>query len=153
MDNRLWGLCFLDEGVALSVISRKETRCQWLSDEDQAREYLLSDYLAHVAELGELDEQQTTVARERFELLMEQYPEPETLVEYLNDLTSGLTRILWFGPLSALAEDYGDFPLALRAYYWEEYGEGDEDPVTPVVEDDWIYLVEAMDDFLLQDDY
>ena len=153
MDNRLWGLCFLDEGVALSVISRKETRCQWLSDEDQARHYLLNDYLDHVAELGELDQQQTLVARERFELLMEQYPEPETLVEYLNDLTSGLTRILWFGPLSALAEDYGDFPLALRAYYWEEYGEGEEDPVTPVVEDDWIYLVEAMDDFLLQDDY
>lgn len=153
MDNRLWGLCFLDEGVALSVISRKETRCQWLSDEDQARHYLLHDYLEHIAELGELDQQQTTVARERFELLMEQYPEPETLVEYLNDLTTGLTRILWFGPLSALAEDYGDFPLALRAYYWEEYGEGEEDPVTPVVEDDWIYLVEAMDDFLLQDDY
>ncbi|GHA28788.1 hypothetical protein [Oceanisphaera arctica] len=153
MDNRLWGLCFLDEGVALSVISRKETRCQWLSDEDHAREYLLSDYLDHVAELGELDKEQTSAARERFELLMEQYPEPETLVEYLNDLTSGLTRILWFGPLSALAEDYGDFALALRAYYWEEYGEGEEDPVTPVVEDDWIYLVEAMDDFLLQDDY
>jgi hypothetical protein len=153
MDNRLWSLCFLDEGVALSVISRKETRCQWLSDEDQARHYLLNDYLQHVAELGELDEQQTLVARERFELLMEQYPEPETLVEYLNDLTSGLTRILWFGPLSALAEDYSDFALALRAYYWEEYGEDDEDPATPVAEDDWIYLVEAMDDFLLQDDY
>ena len=71
MDNRLWSLCFLDEGVALSVISRKETRCQWLSDEDQARHYLLNDYLQHVAELGELDEQQTLVARGRFELLME----------------------------------------------------------------------------------
>ncbi|WP_375056272.1 hypothetical protein [Zobellella sp. DQSA1] len=153
MDDQLWALCFLDEGVALSVISRKETRCQWLSGEDQARHYVLHDYLHHVAELGELDEVQTAVARERFELLMEQYPDPETLVEYLNDLTAGLTRIVWFGPLYALAEDYGDFALALRAHYWDEYGEGEEDPATPVPEDDWPYLVEAMDDFLLQGDY
>lgn len=153
MDDQLWALCFLDEGVALSVISRKETRCQWLSGEDQARHYLLHDYLHHVAELGELDEDQTAAARERFELLMEQFPDPETLVEYLNDLTAGLTRIVWFGPLQALAEDYGDFALALRAHYWDEYGEGEEDPASPVAEADWPYLVEAMDDFLLSGDY
>ncbi|OXS14967.1 hypothetical protein CGX12_11545 [Zobellella denitrificans] len=153
MDDQLWALCFLDEGVALSVISRKETRCQWLSGEEQARHYLLQDYLYHVAELGELDPDQTAAARERFELLMEQFPDPETLVEYLNDLTAGLTRILWFGSLRALAEDYGDFPLALRAHYWDEYGEGEEDPATPVPEADWPYLVEAMDDFLLHGDY
>ncbi|PSJ42374.1 hypothetical protein C7H85_17335 [Zobellella endophytica] len=153
MDDQLWALCFLDEGVALSVISRKETRCQWLSGEDQARRHVLQDYLHYVAELGELDDAQTAVARERFALLMEQYPEPETLVEYLNDLTAGLTRIVWFGPLYALAEDYSDFALALRAHYWEEYGEGEEDPATPVPEADWSYLVDAMDDFLLHGDY
>lgn len=153
MDSQAWALCFLDEGVALSVISRKETRCQWLEEEGHAYEYLLNDYLNYVAELGELEPEQVEAAKERFTLLIEQYPEPETLTEYLNDLTAGLTRILWFGPLSALAEDYGDFPLALRAFYWQEYGEGDEDPVTPVLEDDWIYMVECMDDFLLQDDY
>ena|SRR5690554_1355786 len=153
MDNQAWALCFLDEGVALSVLDRKETRCQWLSDQEHAQEYLLDDYVSYVAELGELDDEQTVHARERFALLMEQYPDPEVLTEYLNDLTVDLTRILWFGSLQSLAEDYGDFPLALRAYYWQEYGEGDEDPVTPVVEDDWIYLVEAMDEFLLQEDY
>ncbi|MGO1793439.1 MAG: hypothetical protein ACTHY5_08710, partial [Oceanisphaera sp.] len=104
MDNKAWALCFLDEGVALSVISRKETRCQWLQDEEHAYEYLLNDYVHYVAELGELDPEQTAVAKARFALLMEQYPEPETLTEYINDLTVGLTRILWFGPLSALAE-------------------------------------------------
>ncbi|MFD1006620.1 MULTISPECIES: hypothetical protein [Oceanisphaera] len=153
MDSKAWALCFLDEGVALSVISRKETRCQWLEDEGHAHEHLLNDYVHYVAELGELDPEQTAIAKERFVLLMEQYPEPEALTEYINDLTVGLTRILWFGPVSALAEDYGDFPLALRAFYWQEYGEGDEDPVTPIVEDDWIYMVECMDEFLLQDDY
>lgn len=153
MDNQAWALCFLDEGVALSVIDRKETRCQWLSDKEHAQEYLLEDYVSYVAELGELDDSQTANARERFALLIEQYPDPEVLTEYLNDLTVDLTRILWFGSLQSLAQDYSDFPLALRAYYWQEYGEGDEDPVTPVIEDDWIYLVEAMDDFLLQEDY
>ena len=153
MDNQAWALCFLDEGIAMSVISRKETRCQWLQDEEHAHEHLLHDYLGYVAELGELEPEQIVAARERFALLIEQYPDPETLTEYLNDLTVDLTRILWFGPLSGLAQEYGDFPLALRAFYWQEYGEGDEDPVTPVVEDDWIYLIECMDDFLLEDDY
>lgn len=153
MDDQLWALCFLDEGVALSLISRKETRCQWLGGEEQAYHYLLHDYLQHLAELGELDEEQTLAARARFELLVEQYLDPETLVEYLNDLTAGLTRIVWFGPLRALAEDYGDFPLALRAHYWDDYGEGDEDPATPVPEADWPWLVESLDEFLLGGDY
>ena len=153
MDNQAWALCFLDEGVALSVIDRKETSCQWLSDKEHAQEYILEDYVSYVAELGELDNEQMAGARERFSLLMEQYPDPQVLTEYLNDLTVDLTRILWFGPLQSLAQDYSDFPLALRAYYWQEYGEGDEDPVTPVIEDDWIYLVEAMDDFLLHESY
>ncbi|GAA3550814.1 hypothetical protein [Zobellella aerophila] len=153
MDDQLWALCYLDEGVALSIISRKETRCQWLSGEDQARQYVLRDYLHYVAELGELDPEQTAAAGDRFALLMEQYPEPEVLVEYLNDLTAGLTRIIWFGPLYALAEDSSDFALALREHYWQEYGEGDEDPALPVPEEDWPYLVEAMDEFLLNGDY
>ncbi|WP_346351389.1 hypothetical protein N2M06_01465 [Oceanimonas sp. AH20CE76] len=153
MDDQLWAVCYLDEGIALSVISRKETRCQWLAGENQAREFILTDYLHHVAELGELDSDQHLAARERFELLMMQFPDPQVLTEYLNDLTTGLTRIVWFGPLAALAEDYSDFALALRAHYWDEYGEDDEDPVTPVPEADWPYLVEAMDDFLLSEEY
>ena len=74
MDNQAWALCFLDEGIAMSVISRKETRCQWLEDAEHAHEHLLNDYVGYVAELGELEPEQVDSAKERFALLIEQYP-------------------------------------------------------------------------------
>ena len=54
--------------------------------------------------MGELDEDQTESARERFTLLVEQSLDDRTLMDAINDLASGLRRITWLGPPSELAE-------------------------------------------------
>ena len=74
---------------------------QWFEDRDSLIAFLLEDFVDLLADVGELDEDQTERARERFTLLVEQSFDDRGLMDAINDLASGLRRIAWLGPLRA----------------------------------------------------
>ena len=100
--------------------------------------------------MGELDEDQTESARERFTLLVEQSLDDRTLMDAINDLASGLRRIAWLGPLSELAELSDDFASGLRAFFWSQYDGDEDDPEAWVPEDLWPQLVECAEEYMVE---
>ena len=103
--------------------------------------------------MGELDEDQTESARERFTLLVEQSLDDRTLMDAINDLASGLRRIAWLGPLSELAELSDDFASGLRAFFWSQYDGDEDDPEAWVPEDLWPQLVECAEEYMVEGDF
>ncbi|WKE67294.1 hypothetical protein PVT67_08700 [Gallaecimonas kandeliae] len=148
-----WVLCHIDDSFSHTMLLERGSQYQWLDDDDSLHHYLLEDYLQLVAQAGELDEEQQESARERFELLCDSL-EGQALAEALNDLTVGLRRIVYLGTIEELCEQSSPFSDALRAFFWAEEDEGDEDdPTAPVPLERADDLVAALDDFLLEGDY
>lgn len=149
----LWALGHCDDSFGGSVLASKGTQWLWFHDRDEVLDYLLDDYVQLIADTGELDEEQFESARDRFSEQLEACGEnDESLVEALNELTVSLRRVVWLGPLSALAEGYHPFALALRHYYWQQLGEED-DPEAPIPPAEWSELVEMLDEFLIDGEY
>ena len=127
-----WALCHLDDSFDASVLGVKGAQIQWFEDRDGLIAYLLEDYVDLLADVGELEEDQTEQARERFTLLVEQSFDDRTLMDAINDLASGLRRIAWLGPLSGL-----------RRYFWSQYDGDEDDPDAWVPEELWPQLGEC----------
>ena len=68
-----WALCHLDDSFDASVLGVKGAQIQWFEDRDGLIAFLLEDFVDLLADVGELEEDQTEQARERFTLLVEQY--------------------------------------------------------------------------------
>ena len=120
MSDDPWALCHLDDSFDASVLGTKGAQIQWFEDRDALIQFLLEDFVDLLADVGELDEDQTESARERFTLLVEQSLDDRGLMDAINDLASGLRRIAWLGPLSELAELSDDFASGLRAFFWSQ---------------------------------
>ena len=88
-----WALCHLDDSFDPSVLGTKGAQIQWFEDRESLIEFLLEDFVDLLADVGELDEDQTESARERLTLLVEQSQDDRTLMDAINDLASGLRRI------------------------------------------------------------
>ena len=84
-----WALCHLDDSFDASVLGTKGAQIQWFEDRESLIEFLLEDFGDLLADVGELDEDQTESARERFTLLVEQSQDDRTLMDAINDLASG----------------------------------------------------------------
>jgi len=148
-----WGLCHVDDSFGASLLGNKGTQFLWFADRDEAVDYLLNDYVDLLADSGELDEEQSEQARERFELLAEQASSDGILIDHVNDLSTGLRRIVWFGPLSQLAEIDDEFASALRRYFWSEQESNEDDPEAEVPMELWQPLLDCIDDFLIEGEY
>ncbi len=152
MENQ-WGLCHIDSSFNASLLGNKGSEWHWFQTRDDLIEYLLNDYIVLLADVGELEDDQVEAAQERFELLINQCRSDIDLVEHLNDLTESLRHILWLGPLSELAEIDDDFANALRAYFWEDYGDNEDDPTAMIPVELWPELCDVIDEFLAEGDY
>lgn len=153
MENQ-WALCHVDSSFDASLLGHKGSQWHWFSSREEVIEYLLNDYIYLLADAGELDEDQAESARDRFETLIDQCGNNTALlVESLNDLTVQLRRIIWFGTLAQLAELDDEFANALRAYFWENYGENDDDPDGAIPPELWPELNDAIEEFLVEGDY
>ncbi|MGL5037884.1 MAG: hypothetical protein ACRC6F_09210, partial [Aeromonas sp.] len=95
-----WALCHLDDSFESSVLGIKGAQIQWFEDREGLIAYLLEDFVDLLADTGELEDDQTEQARERFTLLVEQCSDDRNLMDTINDLASSLRRIAWLGPLS-----------------------------------------------------
>lgn len=152
MENQ-WALCHVDSSFEASLLGNKGTQWHWFHQRDDLLEYLLNDYIYLLADTGELDEEQTENARERFELLVEQSRNDQELMEQLNDLSVNLRRIVWFGTLAQLAEIDDEFANALRCYFWNDYGDNEDDPEAMIPEELWPEFCDVIDEFLIEGDY
>ena len=148
----LWALGHCDDSFGGSVLASKGTQWLWFHDRDEVLDYLLGEYADLLADTGELDEEQLDAARERFAGLIDDSGDDDALVRELNELSIELRRIVWMGPLSALANDYTDFALALRRFFWQQTGE-DDDIEAQIPVERWAELVEVLDDFLIDGEY
>ncbi|AVP92712.1 MULTISPECIES: hypothetical protein [Aeromonas] len=148
-----WALCHLDDSFDASVLGTKGAQIQWFEDRESLIQFLLEDFVDLLADVGELDEDQTESARERFTLLVEQSQDDRTLMDAINDLASGLRRIAWLGPLSELAEISDDFASGLRAFFWTQYDGDEDDPEAWVPEDLWPQLVECAEEYMVEGDF
>ena len=152
MENQ-WAICHVDSSFDASLLGNRGSQWHWFHSRDDLIEYLLGDYIYLLADTGELDEEQAESARERFELLIEQSHSDEILVEQLNDLTESLRRIIWFGTVAQLAELDDEFANALRAYFWDDYGDNEDDPEAAVPEELWPEFTDIIDEFLTEGEY
>lgn len=148
-----WALCHLDDSFDASVLGTKGAQLQWFEDRDDLLEFLREDFVDLLADTGELDEEQTEAAKARFALLIEQCFDDRGLIDALNDLASGLRRIIWMGPLSELAEVHEEFASALRRYFWEQFEGDEDDPDAWIPEELWPQLAEIVDEFLAEGEY
>ncbi len=149
-----WILIHVDDSFQASVLGDKSVQLRMFADLDETIEHIFEDYLALVADAGELEPDQVEAARERFELLWEQYPQPEVFTEYINELTIDLRRILWFGSLAELAELHHEFANQVREFYWHNLAVADEDdPYAPVPEEEWPTLLEALAGYLSEGEF
>lgn len=148
-----WALCHLDDSFDASVLGTKGAQLQWFEDRESLIEFLLEDFVELLADAGELDEDQTASARERFTLLVEQCGDDRGLMDAINDLASGLRRIAWLGPLSELAEVSDDFASGLRAFFWTQYDGDEDDPEAWIQEDLWPQLVECAEEYMAEGDF
>ena len=135
------------------MLGNRGSQCHWFHRLDDLIEYLLNEYIYLLADAGELDEEQAESARERFELLIEQSHDDTVLAEQLNDLTDSLRRIVWFGTLAQLAEIDDEFANALRSYFWNDYGDNEDDPEAAVPEELWPEFADTIDEFLIEGEY
>ncbi|WP_115718582.1 hypothetical protein [Gallaecimonas mangrovi] len=148
-----WVLCHIDDSFSHTMLLERGSEYQVLDDEDTLVHYLTEDYLRLVAFAGELDEDQQESARERFEHLC-QLLEGQALADALNDLTTGLRRIVYLGSLEALCQESTPFADALRSFFWATDDDGDEDdPTAPVPMHRAEELVASLEDFLVEGDY
>ncbi|MFQ1771891.1 hypothetical protein ACK37C_13945 [Aeromonas veronii] len=148
-----WALCHLDDSFDASVLGVKGAQIQWFEDRDGLIAFLLEDFVDLLADVGELDEEQTEQARERFTLLVEQSFDDRTLMDAINDLASGLRRIAWLGPLSELAEISDEFASGLRRYFWCQYDGDEDDPDAWVPEELWPQLVECAQEYMEEGEF
>lgn len=148
-----WALCHLDDSFEAPVLGIKGTQLLWFDDREAVIDYLQEDYVDLLADVGELEEDQIEAARERFALLIEQSFDERGLVDALNDLSSGLRRIAWFGPLSELAEVQDEFATALRRYFWSQYDGDEDDPDAWIPEEMWPQLVEIAEEFVAEGEF
>lgn len=148
-----WALCHLDDSFEAPVLGTKGTQLLWFDDREAVIDYLQEDYVDLLADVGELEEDQIETARERFALLIEQSFDERGLVDALNDLSSGLRRIAWFGPLSELAEVQDEFATALRRYFWSQYDGDEDDPDAWIPEEMWPQLVEIAEEFVAEGEF
>ncbi len=110
-----WALCHLDDSFDASVLGVKGAQIQWFEDRDGLIAFLLEDFVDLLADVGELDEEQTEQARERFTLLVEQSFDNRTLMDAINDLASGLRRIAWLGRSRSWPRSVTSLPPACAA--------------------------------------
>lgn len=148
-----WALCHLDDSFEAPVLGTKGAQLLWFDDREAVIDYLQEDYVDLLADVGELEEDQIEAARERFALLIEQSFDERGLVDALNDLSSGLRRIAWFGPLSELAEVQDEFATALRRYFWSQYDGDEDDPDAWIPEEMWPQLVEIAEEFVAEGEF
>ncbi|ENY73859.1 hypothetical protein G114_00405 [Aeromonas diversa CDC 2478-85] len=148
-----WALCHLDDSFDGSVLGTKGAQLLWFEERDALLEYLQGDFIDLLADVGELDEDQVEAARERFALVIEQSFDERGLMDAINDLASGLRRIVWMGPLSELAEVQDEFASGLRRYFWSQYDGDEDDPEGWVPEELWPQLAEVADEFLEEGEF
>ncbi|MGL5597601.1 MAG: hypothetical protein ACRDDA_05680 [Aeromonas sp.] len=148
-----WALCHLDDSFESSVLGIKGAQIQWFEDREGLIAYLLEDFVDLLADTGELEDDQTEQARERFTLLVEQCSDDRNLMDAINDLASSLRRIAWLGPLSELAEVSDEFATGLRCYFWTQYDGDEDDPDAWVPEELWPQLVECAQEYMDEGDF
>lgn len=153
MTENPWALCHLDDSFESSVLGVKGAQINWFDDKDELIAYLLDDFIELLADAGELDEEQTEQARERFSLLVEQSFDDRSLVDAINDLASGLRRIAWLGNLAQMAELHDDFASGLRRYFWSQYDGDEDDPDGWVPEALWPQLMECSLEYMAEGDF
>lgn len=144
-----WAIVHVDDSYNASVLGSKGTKLHWFNSREQAIEFIYDEYLAILADTGEMDEELVYAARERFEILQEQAYSDANWIENINELTVDLRHIIWFGSMAEMAEVNDEFANNVRRVYWEEFAEVDEDdPEAFVPEDEWVSLSEALIEFL-----
>ena len=147
-----WVVCHIDDSFSHTMLLERGSQYQVL-DADALPHYLAEHYLDLVAQAGELDSEQKAAARERFEQLLN-FLEGQALMDALNDLTTGLRRIVYLDTLDALCEQSSPFADALRIFFWQQQDHDDEDdPTAPVPPAQAEALLDCLDDFLLEGDY
>ncbi len=144
-----WAIVHIDDSYNASVLGSRGTKLHWCNGREEAIEFIYDEYLAILADTGEMDEELVYAAKARFEVLQEQAHSLEEWIEHINELTIDLRHIIWFGSIAEMAELNTDFACAVREVYWEEFGEYDEnDPSAYVPEDEWLNLSEALVEYL-----
>lgn len=144
-----WAIVHVDDSYNASVLGSKGTKLHWFNSREEAIEFIYDDYLAILADTGEMDEDLVYAARDRFEVLQDQAYDDREWIENINELTVDLRHIVWFGSIAELAEVQDDFASAVRRVYWEEFAEVDEDdPEAYVPEEAWTDLSEALVEYL-----
>ena len=95
------------------------------------------------------------VRAERFELLIEQSHSDEILVEQLNDLTGkpASYHLVVHLPVAQLAGSWMMVCQCLRAYFWDDYGDNEDDPEAAVPEELWPEFTDIIDEFLTEGEY
>lgn len=144
-----WAIVHVDDSYNASVLGSKGTKLHWFNSRDEAVEFIYDEYLAILADTGEMDEELVYAAKERFEILQEQAYSDAAWIENINELTVDLRHIVWFGSIAELAEINEEFACNVRRVYWQEFAEVDEDdPEAYVPEEEWINLSEALVEYL-----
>ena len=144
-----WAMVHVDDSYNASVLGSRGTKLHWFSDREDAIDFIYDEYLAILADTGEMDEELVHAAKERFHVLQEQSYSDAEWVEHINELTVDLRHIIWFGSIAELAEIHDEFACNVRRVYWQEFAELDEDdPTAFVPESEWINLSEALVEYL-----
>lgn len=144
-----WAIVHVDDSYNASVLGSKGTKLHWCNGREAAIEFIYDEYLAILADTGEMDEELVYAAKERFQILQEQAYSDAEWIENINELTVDLRHIVWFGSIAELAEINEEFACEVRRVYWEEFAELDEDdPTAFVPEEEWLNLSEALVEYL-----
>ncbi|MCJ8351055.1 hypothetical protein [Moritella sp.] len=144
-----WAIVHIDDSYNASVLGSRGTKLHWCNSRAQAIEFIYDEYLAILADTGEMDGALVHAAKQRFKVLQQQAYSDAEWIENVNELTVDLRHIIWFGSIAEMAELNNDFACAVREVYWEEFGDYDEDdPSAYVPEDEWLNLSEALVEYL-----
>lgn len=144
-----WAIVHIDDSYNASVLGSRGTKLHWCRGRKEAIEFIYGEYLAILADTGEMDGELVYAAKQRFKVLQAQTQSDEEWIEHVNELTVDLRHIIWFGSIADMAELNNEFACAVREVYWEEFGEYDEDdPSAFVPEDEWLNLSEALIEYL-----
>lgn len=144
-----WAIVHVDDSYNASVLGSRGTKLHWFSAREDAIDFIYDEYLAILADTGEMDEELVFAAKERFEVLQEQTLSDAEWIEHINELTIDLRHIVWFGSIAEMAEIHTEFACNVRRVYWQEFAELDEDdPTAFVPEQEWLNLSEALVEYL-----
>lgn len=144
-----WAIVHIDDSYNASVLGSRGTKLHWFGDRYDAIDFIYDEYLAILADTGEMEDELIFAAKKRFKVLQEQTFSDAEWIENVNELTIDLRHIIWFGSIAEMAELDNNFARNVRRVYWEEFGELDEDdPEAFVPEEDRLDLSEALIEYL-----